>query len=91
MRGDSHPPQIGKDPTELGVPLHLPFVHRVVGIEEEGVRDGEGGDGGGNPDEEGVDVRDEDDGALVGDGATPADRREGAPLLKVEGRVGVGD
>lgn len=91
MGGDSHPFQIGEDPTKFGVPLHLPFVHRVVRIEEEGIRHGEGGDGGADSDEEGVDVGDEDDGTLVGDGVLPADGREGPPLLKVEGCVGVGD
>ncbi len=37
---DTHPSQIGEDATELGVPVHLPFVHRMVGIEEEGIRHG---------------------------------------------------
>lgn len=63
----------------------------MVGVEEEGVREGEGGDSGGQTDEEGVDIGDQDDGAFVCDGVLVGDGGEGSPLLKVEGLVGVGD
>jgi hypothetical protein len=58
-------------------PLHLP--------------EGKGGTGCHDAHDKGVDIGDEDDGALVGEGALPADGGEGSPLLEVEGELSIGD
>ena len=62
-----------------------------AGLEEEGVGEGEGAEGGADRNEEEVSVGDEDDGTLVGDGVLVGDGGEGAPLLEVEDGVGIGD
>ena len=63
----------------------------LTGLKEERIGEGEGAEGGAEGDEEKVDVGDEDDGALVRDGVLVGDGGEGAPLLEVQGGLGVGD
>ena len=53
--------------------------------------EGEGGTGGHDTHDEGVDIGDEDDGALVGESTLSADGGESSPLLEVEGELGVRD
>mmetsp|Transcript_26482 Transcript_26482/g.56352 ORF Transcript_26482/g.56352 Transcript_26482/m.56352 type:complete len:200 (-) Transcript_26482:38-637(-) len=96
MGGDSRLLHVRHNSAKLGVPLHLPLIHRVVGVKEKSVRHGEGGNGGGDSNEEGVDVGNEDDGTLVGDSLLSAVRegsngRKGSPLLQVEGGITVGE
>ena len=68
MGVDSNLLHIGHDSSKLGVSLNLPFVHRVVDIKKKGIREWKRGDGGGNSNEESVDIGDEDNGTLVANG-----------------------
>ena len=96
MGGNTTTLQIGHNSSKLGVTLYLPFIHRVVGVKEEGVRKGKGGNGGGNSNSEGVNIGNKDDSTLIGDGVlsllqTIGNSGEGSPLLQVEHGVGIGE
>jgi hypothetical protein len=91
MRIDSNLFHIGHDSSKLGVSLHLPFIHRVVGVKKKGVREWKGGNGGGNSNEESVGVGNENDGTLVANGVLIADGGKSSPLLKVEHLIGIGE
>lgn len=91
MGSDSHLLHIRHNSTKLGVPLHLPFIHWVVGVQEESVRHGQGGNGGGNSNKEGMDIGNENNRTLIGNSILSTNGCESSPLLQVKGRVGIGD
>ena len=96
MGGNSTHAHDWENSTKLGVPLHLPFVHRVVRVEEESIGLWKRGNGGANSNKESVDIGDENDGTLIGKGILSLlqairNGGESSPLLKVKGCVGVGD
>lgn len=69
----------------------MPFVQWVVRVKEKSIRERIRGDGGSKSNHEGVNIGNQDNSTLVGDGVLSRDGGEGSPLLKVEGLVGIGD
>lgn len=63
----------------------------MVGVHKKSVREWKGGNGGGNSNEESVDISNKDDGTLVADGVLSRDGGKSSPLLKVERLIGIGE